>query len=99
MPDDVRRGTTQDLEGLLRTLALAGAATLIGALLVAALGTLTHTLAPGYGSTLRFLVAVLVVTAPYADLLERRTKRLRRIPIEKRLGFAPRDTTWPQRSS
>jgi len=89
MSVDVRRGTAHDLEGLLRALALAGAATLISALVVTGLGTLTRTLAPFYGTTLRFLIAVLVVTAPYAELLERRSKRLRRVPIEERLGFAP----------
>jgi len=89
MTVDVRRGTAHDLERLLRALALAGAATLISALVVTGLGTLTRTLAPFYGTTLRFLIAVLVVTAPYAELLERRSKRLRRVPAEVRLGFAP----------
>jgi len=88
----VTRGTTHDLEGLLRALAVAGATALIAALAVVALGTATRTLAPVYGASLRFLVAVLIVTAPYADLLERRARRLRRIPLDQRLGFAPSHT-------
>ena len=99
MTVDVRRGTARDLEGLLRAFALAGAATLLAALAVTGLGTATQTLAPVYGTTLRFLIAVLVVTAPYAELLERRSKRLRDVPAEERLGFAPRDPTWPQRTA
>ena len=89
MTEDVRRGTAHDLERILSTLALTGAAALIGALVVAGLGTVTRTLAPFYGTTLRFLVAVLVVTLPYAELLERRSKQLRHVPAEECLGFAP----------
>jgi hypothetical protein len=99
MTVDVRRGTARDLERLLRAFALAGAAALIAALVVAALGTVTRTLAPFYGTTLRFLVAVLVVTGPYAELLERRSKHLRRVPAEERLGFAPRDAAWTQHTA
>ena len=99
MTVNVRRGTARDLEGLLRSLALAGAATLLAALAVAGLGTLTQTLAPVYGTTLRFLIAVLVVTAPYAELLERRSTQRRRTSADERLGFVPLDPTWPQRTA
>jgi len=99
MTKDVRRGTANDLEGLLRFLALAGAATLISAVTVLGLGTATRTLVPDYGTSLRFLLAVLVVTAPYAELLERRSTHRRRIPADERLGFAPNDHPWPKRAA
>jgi hypothetical protein len=35
------------------------------------------------------MFAVLLVTAPYAELLEIRERRLRRMPTEERLGFQP----------
>lgn len=95
----MRRGTARDLEHLLRSLAFAGAATLIAAVLVAGLGTATRALVPVYGTTLRFLVAVLVVTAPYAELLERRSSQRRRIPAGERLGFGPFDHPWPKRAA
>jgi cytochrome c biogenesis protein CcdA len=89
MTCDVRRSSSTDLERMLRALALAGGTTLILALAIAGFGALTHTLAPYYGTTLRFLVAVLIVTAPYAELIERRSWYLRRMPTEERLGFVP----------
>jgi hypothetical protein len=99
MTVDVRRGTARDRERLLRAFALAGAAALIAALADAALGTVTRTLAPFYGTSLQFLVAVLAVTVPYGELLERRSKHLRRVPAEERLGVAPRDAAWAQRTA
>ena len=77
-------------EDILRWFAVAGAVALVGTLGTAFLGLATRTLAPFYGSTLRFLYAVLVVTAPYAELLEVRERRVRRMPIEERLGLTVR---------
>ncbi|MCI0636801.1 MAG: hypothetical protein L0206_23230 [Actinobacteria bacterium] len=54
-------------------------------------GLTTHLLAPYYGTTLRFLVAALLVTAPYAELLESRDRRIRHIPVDERQGFRPRN--------
>jgi hypothetical protein len=95
----VRRGTARDLDRLLRSLAIAGAATLIAALVVGGLGAATRALAPVYGTTLRFLLAVLIVTAPYAELLERRSSARRRIPADERLGFGSPDHLWPKRAA
>lgn len=78
-------------EDILRSLALAGAAVFIGALTVAVLGLATNVLEPFYGSTLRFLVGVLLVTAPYAELLEVRKHRLRQLSTAERLGFVVRN--------
>ncbi len=79
-----------EFEDVLRWFAIAGATALVGSLGLTAIGLITRTLAPFYGSTLRFLLAVLLVTAPYAELLELRERRWRRIPIEERLGLAAR---------
>ncbi len=76
-------------EDLLRWFALAGEIAFLGAVAAAVLGLATDALEPFYGSTLRFLFAVLLVTAPYAELLEVRERRLRRMSPEERLGFAP----------
>jgi hypothetical protein len=84
----VKRGSAYDLERILRILALAGASTFLGSLAVAAVGTVTGALTPFYGNSLRFLVAVLVLTAPYAEFEERRARRTRRVPADERLGFA-----------
>jgi hypothetical protein len=80
-----------EFEDVLRWMALAGAGTLVGAVLATTLGLATKTLAPYDGSTLPFLFAVLVVTAPYAELLEVRARRLRRMSVDERLGFVPHD--------
>ena len=85
----MKRGTASDLERILRIVALSGASTFLGSLAVAVVGTMTGALTPFYGNTLRFLVAVLVLTAPYAELTERRSRRMRRLPTDERLGFAP----------
>jgi hypothetical protein len=77
-------------EDVLRALAVAGAAAFVGALAVALLGLATNLLEPFYGSTLRFLVGVLLVTAPYAELLEVRKHRLRQLSTAERLGFVVR---------
>jgi hypothetical protein len=77
-------------EDILRWFALSGAVALVGSCLVAAFGFATGVLVPEYsGTLLRFLIAVLVVTAPYAELIERREQRLRRMSLEERLGFVP----------
>lgn len=81
-----------EFEDVLRWFAIAGAATLIGSLGLTVVGLATRTLAPFYGSTLRFLFAVLLVTAPYAELLEIRERRWRRLPLEERLGLSAHDT-------
>ena len=78
-------------EDVLRSLAIAGQAVFIGALVVAALGIATNLLEPFYGSTLRFLFGVLLVTAPYAELLEVRKHRLRQLSTGERLGFVVRN--------
>ena len=78
-----------EFEDVLRWMAIAGATALLGAVALTGLGFVTKTLAPYFGSTLRFLFAVLLVTAPYAELLEIRERRLRQMPIEERLGFQP----------
>jgi hypothetical protein len=78
-------------EDVLRALAFAGAAALLVALALAGLGLATNVLEPFYGTTLRFLTAVLVVTAPYAELLEVRKHRLRRLSTAERLGFVARN--------
>jgi hypothetical protein len=76
-------------EDLLRWFAVAGEIAFFGAVAAALLGLAMDVLEPFYGSTLRFLFAVLLVTAPYAELLEVRERRLRRMSLEERLGFAP----------
>ncbi len=78
-------------EDVLRSLAFAGAVTFLSALGVAALGIATNLLEPYYGSTLRFLFGVLLVSAPYAELLEVRKHRMRQIPSAERLGFVVRN--------
>ncbi|HEY7660905.1 MAG TPA: hypothetical protein VIC58_09945 [Actinomycetota bacterium] len=77
-----------DFERVLRACAIGGSIALLAAVAVTAIGALTRTLVPIYGTTLKFLVATLVVTAPYAELIETRARRIRRIPIDERLGFA-----------
>jgi hypothetical protein len=77
-------------EDVLRSLALAGAATFVVAMAVAVLGLATNLLEPFYGTTLRFLFAVLLVTAPYAELIEVRKLRLRQLSTGERLGFVTR---------
>jgi hypothetical protein len=77
-------------EDVLRWFALAGEIAFAGAVVVAIVGLAIDALEPFYGSTLRFLFAVLLVTAPYAEMLEVRERRLRRLPLEERLGFVPR---------
>ena len=79
-------------EDVLRSLALAGEAVFIGTLVVATLGIATNVLEPFYGSTLRFLFGVLLVTAPYAELLEVRKHRMRQLSTAERLGFVARNT-------
>ena len=79
-------------EDLLRSLAMAGAAAFIGALVLAVLGLATNVLELFYGSTLRFLFGVLLVTAPYAELIEVRKNRLRQLPTAERLGFVVHTT-------
>ena len=93
----MKRGTVHDLEDLLRALAIAGAAALLAAVGIEVLGTTTRALAPVYGTTLRFLVAVLIVTAPYAELVERRRQRRRALSTAERLGFGmlPGRTSTP----
>ena len=78
-------------EDVLRSLALAGAAVFIAALAVGTLGIATNMLEPFYGSTLRFLFGVLLVTAPYAELLEVRKHRMRQLSTAERLGFIVRN--------
>ena len=82
-------------EDLLRSLAMAGAAAFIGALVLAVLGLATNVLEPFYGSTLRFLFGVLLVTAPYAELIEVRKNRLRQLPTAERLGFVVHTAATP----
>jgi hypothetical protein len=77
-----------EFEDVLRWFAIGGAAAFVGSIGLLLLGYATRTLAPFYGSTLRFLFAVLLLTAPYAELLELRERRWRRLPIEERLGLA-----------
>jgi hypothetical protein len=79
------------LEDVLRSLAVAGAVAFVGVLVVALLGLATNLLAPFFGSTLPFLFGVLIVTAPYAELMEVRQRRLRRLPTAERLGFVVHD--------
>jgi hypothetical protein len=78
-------------EDVLRTLAIAGTAAFLGIGVLAFLGFATNVLEPFYGTTLRFLFAVLLVTAPYAELLELRKHRLRRLSTAERLGFVARN--------
>ena len=78
-------------EDVLRSVAFAGTAVFIGALAVGALGIATNVLEPFYGSTLRFLFGVLLVTAPYAELLEVRKHRMRQLSTAERLGFIVRN--------
>lgn len=80
-----------DFEGILHAFAVAGEIALLIAATIAVVGMGTHLLAPYYGTSLRFLVAVLVVMAPYAELTESRARRVRHIPIDERLGFRPRN--------
>jgi hypothetical protein len=75
-------------EDVLRWFAISGEIALLSAVAVATFGLATRTLAPFFGSALPFLFGVLVVTAPYAELLEVRERRLRRMSLEERLGFA-----------
>ena len=82
-----------EFEDVLRWFAVAGAVSVLGAAAVSLLGLVTGTLAPFFGSTLRFLVATLLVTAPYAELLELRQRRFRRMTAEERLGFTVRGAT------
>jgi hypothetical protein len=77
-------------EDVLRWFAIAGGVTFLCAFAIAGLGFATRMLVPVYTSSLvRFLFALLLVTAPYADLLERRERRLRDMSTEERLGFVP----------
>jgi hypothetical protein len=79
-----------EFEDVLRWFATAGCVTIAVASAIAGLGLATRTLAPSPGASLvRFLFALLLVTAPYAELLERRERRLRRLRPEERLGFVP----------
>ena len=80
-----------EFEDVLRWFALAGAISVLGAAAVSLLGFATGTLVPFYGSTLRFLIATLLVTAPYAELLEVRQRRFRRMTAEERSGFLVRN--------
>ncbi len=76
-------------EDVLHWFAVAGEVAFAAVIVVTIFGVATNMLAPFYGSTLRFLFAVLLVTAPYAELLEIRAHRLRRMSPEERLGFVP----------
>lgn len=78
-----------DFEGMLRAFALAGEIALLTSLGIVVWGALTHALAPFFGTTLRFMVALLVLMAPYADLIERRARRYRGLSTEERMGFVP----------
>ncbi len=78
-------------EDVLRALAVAGAAAFLVALGLALFGLATNVLEPFYGTTLRFLIAVLLVTAPYAELIEIRKHRLRQLSTAERLGFVARN--------
>ncbi len=80
-----------DFEGILHAFAVGGEIALFAAATVAIVGLGTHLLAPYYGTTLRFLVSVLVVMAPYAELTESRARRVRHLPIDERLGFRARN--------
>jgi hypothetical protein len=82
-----------EFEDVLRWFAIAGAVAFVGSIGVALLGYATRTLAPFYGSTLRFLFAVLLLTAPYAELVEIRERRWRRLSLEERLGLASHDAS------
>jgi hypothetical protein len=78
------------LEDVLRWFAIAGGVTFVIAFAIAGLGLATDLLVPVYTSSLvRFLFALLLVTAPYAEFLERRARRLRDMSPEERLGFVP----------
>jgi hypothetical protein len=78
------------LEDVLRWFAIAGGVTFAFAFAIAGLGLATKVLAPVYTSSfVRFLFALLLVTAPYAEFLERRERRLRDMSPEERLGFVP----------
>jgi hypothetical protein len=79
-----------EFEDVLRWFAIAGGVTLVVVFAVAGLGLATRMLAPVQASSLlRFLFALLLVTAPYAELIERREQRLRHMTPEERLGFVP----------
>jgi hypothetical protein len=79
-----------EFEDILRWFAIAGTVALLAVFAVAGFGFATRTLVPVYTSAvIKFLFAVLLVTAPYAELLERREQRLRRMSLEERLGFVP----------
>ena len=80
-----------DFEGILHAFAVAGEIALLTAATITVVGIGTHLLAPYYGTSLRFLIAVLVVMAPYAELTESRARRVRHVPIDERLGFRPRN--------
>jgi hypothetical protein len=83
-------GPKLGLEDVLRWFAIAGGVTFLVAFAIAGLGFATQTLVPVYSSSLvRFLFALLLVTAPYAEFLERRERRLREMSTEERLGFVP----------
>lgn len=82
-----------EFEDILRWFAIAGAVAFVGSLGFTLVGLATRTLAPFYGTTLRFLVAVLLVSAPYAELLELRERRWRRLPLEERLGLTVHGAT------
>jgi hypothetical protein len=90
MPTAMKRRRV-DFEGILHAFAVAGEIALLTVAVVGVFGLTTHLLAPYYGTTLRFLVAVLLVTAPYAELMESRARRIRHIPVDERLGFRPRN--------
>jgi hypothetical protein len=80
-----------EFEDVLRWFALAGVISVLGATAVSVLGFVLGALVPFYGSTLRFLIAALLVTAPYAELLEVRQARFRRMTTGERLGFTAHD--------
>jgi len=80
-----------DFEGILHAFAVAGEIALLTVATITVVGIETRLLAPYYGTSLRFLVAVLVVMAPYAELTESRARRVRHVPIDERLGFRPRN--------
>jgi hypothetical protein len=84
------KGPRFGFEDVLRWFAIAGTITFLSAFAIAGLGLATQVLVPVYTSSLvRFLFALLLVMAPYAELMERRARRLRDMSTEERLGFVP----------
>ncbi len=90
----MRRLRSPELAGFLRTFAVVGAAALGIWLAVGVGGIAAGAFAPtfeAYGPALRFLVAILTLTAPLAVRTEVHRFRLRRIPPDQRYGFAAGD--------